>query len=772
MRRAALIVLALLLAALLGAVWYAYDKGFTKKWREFVTKEFRARGVEISLRRLKLEPFRGIVAKEVKVFDARDRRRTLAVVDEMRLVVNYANLLRGKTFLDALELRDARIAVPLDAARPRGPAIEVTKLSGRLFLPPQQIYLSYLDAELYGVRLTSSGRLINPQAVFAKPSASDRSATIALIERVVGELKALRFETGPAQLDVQFSGDLSQPGTIVVNAAFWGEKIRRNNYRLESVYIAANYRNGIAAVQQLAATDAVGVLACTASYEWQSQLAQVRLRSTLDLQGFIRAFGIAPQLEEFVFYKPPIVEGTAELKLGTAPTFSLLGSMSCERLAYRSVMFDGLAADFSWDGTRWSARNARLVHRSGTITGDVLVAPNDFRSRLRSTINPSTLAPLLTGRAADWFSQFVFDESPEIEVEAQGTAPNLESCEASGALKFGKGSYRGIPARSVTAGFRYAGRKLVIDPVQVRREEGSASGAVTFDFARNEVQLDRVKATLNPAEVILWIEPKLLKDIAPYRFANGPPHVLLDGTVHTKGGRTTDLKVNVDAAAGLDYTFLKRDLFFPKAAARLHFTEDRLQIDDLSASLFGGRLRGNADISLDRKRPVHAVDLQVENVDFASLTKLYFNYETSRGLLNGTYSFTGRGDDPRSMRGRGELTVTDGHVFAIPFLGPVSGILNNIVPGMGHDLARKASASFAIEEGVISTEDFLVEGNGFRLIGGGKLMFIDDRMNFRIRINAKGPPGVLLFPVSKLFEYVADEKLSKPRWRPKALPRL
>jgi len=40
-------------------------------------------------------------------------------------------------------------------------------------------------------------------------------------------------------------------------------------------------------------------------------------------------------------------------------------------------------------------------------------------------------------------------------------------------------------------------------------------------------------------------------------------------------------------------------------------------------------------------------------------------------------------------------------------------------------------------------------------------------MDFDLRINAQGLPGVLLFPVSKLFEDTADDKLSKPVWRPK-----
>jgi hypothetical protein len=116
--------------------------------------------------------------------------------------------------------------------------------------------------------------------------------------------------------------------------------------------------------------------------------------------------------------------------------------------------------------------------------------------------------------------------------------------------------------------------------------------------------------------------------------------------------------------------------------------------------------------------------------------------------------------------------VTEGNVFVIPFLGPLSGVLNGIVPGMGHDVAQLAAASFTVNQGVIATNDLVVQGRGFSMFGNGRLFFLEDRMNFDMRINAQGLPGVLLFPVSKLFEYTADQKLSKPEWRLKIVPRL
>ena len=58
------------------------------------------------------------------------------------------------------------------------------------------------------------------------------------------------------------------------------------------------------------------------------------------------------------------------------------------------------------------------------------------------------------------------------------------------------------------------------------------------------------------------------------------------------------------------------------------------------------------------------------------------------------------------------------------------------------------------------------------MYGEGKLFYLDDRDAPSISASMpQGLPGVLLFPVSKLFEYTSDGKLSKPTWRPKVVPK-
>ena len=770
MRRVLLAFLALLLAAVLGSGWYVYHRGFTRKWRDQVSGEFRRRGVEVSLRRLTLDPFRGLVANELKIYDARDHRRLLAVIDEVQLDVNYASLARGHVAIDALDLREATLALPVDPREPQGAKVEVSRLNARLFLPLQQFYLAHAEAEIFGIQISASGRLINPQAFH--PQTKETSGPGRIAARIIDEIKELKFEAAAPVISLTFTGDLAEPDKIAVDLALWGERIRRQAYVIRSVYLAASLRDGVVDLKQLTASDAGGSLRANGSYRPETREAELNVRSGLDLQSFAAAYRLAPRLGEFVFYAAPALEIAARAKFGERPEWEAIGHAALKKFAYRSVIFEGLNLDYSWDGQRWSVRNAQLTHRSGEAHGDFLQVPGEFHARARSSLNPKALQPLFSGPALDALLELEFRDAPEIELEASGPEISQEALTVNGSIKIGAASYRGVAAESMSAAFRYADRGLTIAPFRVQRSEGSGQGGLFFDFKRDEVRLDKIRANVNPAEVAMWIDPHLVKDIAPYRFRARPPNLLIDGLVHTKAGKTTHLAIDVDAPGGMDYTFLKRELRSPQLAGKLLFTSDHLKISELNGALFGGRIRGGADISLNKTKPGHSAKVEVENMDFAGLTKLYFNYDTSQGRLSGRYDFSGRGDDARTMEGRGELSVVNGNVFAIPFLGPLSGILNTIVPGMGYNVARKGTAAFTIREGVISTNNLEVQGQGFSMYGGGKLFFLDDRMDFDMRINAQGLPGVLLFPVSKLFEYTADDKLSKPTWRSKMLPKL
>jgi hypothetical protein len=102
-----------MISALLGGGWYLAKKGFGRQWRLRVVEELRKRGVEASVRRLTLDPFHGLVAQDVRIYDYKHRENTIARISEVALDINYAALLHHQPFINALDVRNAQLTLPL-----------------------------------------------------------------------------------------------------------------------------------------------------------------------------------------------------------------------------------------------------------------------------------------------------------------------------------------------------------------------------------------------------------------------------------------------------------------------------------------------------------------------------------------------------------------------------------------------------------------------------------------------------------------------------------
>src|SRR3989440_10662196 len=95
----------LVIAAAISGGWYLARKGFGGRTRARIVEELHRRGVEASIGRLTLNPFRGLVARNVRIFSYQDRTHTLAFISEIVLDINYAAFFHHLPFLNALDVR-------------------------------------------------------------------------------------------------------------------------------------------------------------------------------------------------------------------------------------------------------------------------------------------------------------------------------------------------------------------------------------------------------------------------------------------------------------------------------------------------------------------------------------------------------------------------------------------------------------------------------------------------------------------------------------------
>jgi hypothetical protein len=768
MRAILMLSIVLLIAATIIAGWYLARKGFRGQWRSRVVEELHRRGVEASIGHLTLDPFRGLVARNVRIFSYKNRSETLAFISEIALDINYAAFFHHQPFLDALDIRNAEVTLPLKVQPGKKDQPQLRKFHAHIYFPPEQIYISQAEGIFCGVRISATGQLIKRADYQPSPPLSDeeREKRWSILRRIVTELQKFSFPVGAPSLQVKFNGDLAQLEDARADATLQGTLLKRKDYEMRDFIVAVEWSDQTLTVTRCEWNDRLGGLAATANWSRRTDEGKFEARSSLDLKTLLDAADMGEPLADISFNVPPVIDVSGTANFADAhPQIKLIGHIAADKLAYKNLPLSDCHAEFSWDGDRTWIRDIHVRHQNGELRAEVFEAPDEFRLNVDGPVAVGALRPFLSPEMQEFFGEWEFTREPLIQLAIRGKDRDPENWEGDGSISLDRTRFRGQWMKSATSKIHFANGAVAYDDFRVVRDEGIGTGTFVYDFANHEVRVSNIKANVRPVEAAYWIDPDLPKTVTPYKF-HQPPTITADGVYQFRGGKGTKLDITVDGSAGMDYVFLGKTLSFHKIDARLLFTNDRLQIVDLRGGLFGGNVRGSADISLAHNDQRYHAKIAVDGVNFPRLTDLYYNYKTVHGQLNGTYDFNGVGDKPRLMQGSGKIVVANGDVFAIPIFGPLSGIMGAIIPGVGYSIARNATAGFTIKDGIIHTEDLEVAGQLFSMVGHGDVYFLDDKLDLDVRVDPKGP-GVLLTPVYKLFEYKGEGSLKNPDWHPK-----
>ena len=489
-RRILLAFAALLLAAACGTGYYITTKGFFRPWRDFMAAEFEKHGLEVSLQRLTLDPFRGLVAREVKLYDAGNHRHVLASIDEMVLGINYAEAFHGRDALDWVDLHEAHVTLPLDPGDPEGTQIEASRLNARFFLPAGQIYLARAEAEILGIRVYASGRLLNPRSFPGRRPGTPEARARAV--DAYNLLASLRYQEKEPVISADFSGDLAEPAEITVHARVYAPSVRRKNYTLEEVEVTAAWQRGQLDVPRLSARETHGgTLRGAVAFDARASHFSARLESTLNIAAFAKAYSLSPFLDGLTLRSAPKLDLTVTGSPHRPEEWRVFGHVAAERFAWEGVSFLGCTADVSWMPGHWSVRDLVLRQGSGRLEGDLMSVPDGFRASLRGAIDPRELSPLVSAPLARWLSRFDFADAPSLTLEIRGPSAAVESCRADGYVTFGRSTYDGAPTPNLLAHLHFGESTLSLAPFR-RTANDAPDTQLVFDLKSNAVRIEKM----------------------------------------------------------------------------------------------------------------------------------------------------------------------------------------------------------------------------------------------------------------------------------------
>ncbi len=201
----------------------------------------------------------------------------------------------------------------------------------------------------------------------------------------------------------------------------------------------------------------------------------------------------------------------------------------------------------------------------------------------------------------------------------------------------------------------------------------------------------------------------------------------------------------------------------------------RADAGHMTVSAGGLLYSGSMGVALDfpdQSKPAHSGKVVLERTGFSRLSAAIGSASTTGGYITSKAEWRtpdGRGE---TIEATGTAALEDANVFALPLMGPLSGLIATLLPGgqLAYSVARKATTTFSIKEGVVTLPDFEASTRTFKLMASGSVDLIRSRVDAKARVNLRGAPGFLLYPVSKLFEYKAEGTTANPGWRALYIP--
>lgn len=594
---------------------YLNTLSFHERWHGFVTGELAQHGVHLNFEHLTVNPFGGLVAKGVKVFNDATKEHIVAAVDRLNLDVDFGSLIEGRVKIDGLELLHASVALPVDPEHPELTVIELKDLSARAILEERQLDIRHAEGLLSdGLRITISGVVELPKPKDQPGmNAQDRMSAMrehrVQIQHGLDWLARFRAPHVPT-LSVKVSGALDRPEDLKAELLFQAEGLEFEDYVWKELVAEAEYDGGFIDLKRLHLRDHLGTLEATATWRIGAEHLRFRLTSSADLPGLARAFFSSEHLREVVFYEAPqlALEGSIFLNKPAEEDFlpaEVTGRLDCGRFISRGEVFNSLSLTLGATREGLFVRDALLKHKSGTLGLDLMThRTQGFKYNLTLRMDPTVFLPfVLMPKTREIIQRFAFNENSQIDVHmtCSGSKPNLRECPHSGHGLVRNFSYKGVHFDSAEMDLVFFGDVHNYANVKVQRPDGPTEAELVFvndDDDQKWLRLVNVHTVADAAGIVRAFAPKVADQISTYRFSPGTD-VTANGTIGFKNNpQFNDYKVTFkNSVGGAHYTLWHEDYPINAPNGDVHIVGSMLNFA-FNGRLFGDTLHAKGAVNL------------------------------------------------------------------------------------------------------------------------------------------------------------------------------
>jgi hypothetical protein len=494
-------------------------------------------------------------------------------------------------------------------------------------------------------------------------------------------------------------------------------------------------------------------------------------------------------LQKYTWETSPQVEAQARMILpawtnpqldwqrGVLPTLWLDGNFQAGSGSFRTIPVVAARSHFSFSNLVWRLPDLIVDRPEGRVQLDVLHSSRteEYRIDVRGRVDPKALIPLLEQTNTNVWDFFELGAPAVFEGSVWGPWSG-DSGAIEGRIAVTNFIVRGEHVDDLETRIRYTNGLVEISDMLIHKDEKSLTvPKASYGIGERVFLFTNIQSTLDPMVVARAIGPKAATTIAPYHF-EGAPAVTVNGSLALRDSPLANLTFDITGGPFRWYS-----LNLPKIGGTVHWHEDLLNISNLQGAFYGGQIAGLAHLDFTPASGTE-VNFQARAAD-VDLHLLMRDLAPETNKLEGTLRYdlvitSGNTKNLQNWQGQGSAKLSDGLLWDIPAFGMFSPLLNAISPGLGNSRAEEASATFIITNSMIVTKDLEIRASAMRLQYRGT---VDLEGNVNARAEAKlfhdakgvGPlVGLMLMPLTKIFEYKVTGTLGHPKKQPLFIPKL
>jgi hypothetical protein len=435
------------------------------------------------------------------------------------------------------------------------------------------------------------------------------------------------------------------------------------------------------------------------------------------------------------------------------------------------------------EGARWIFEDGEALAgrapRTGPVRGTAFFDPitRDYGFDGEASVWPEEILPVLNPQQSQHAGSLLCRTTPpRFTGSVRGRISEIAALTIDGRIEVEQALFQGAAFDRGEADLHVTNQVLRLSGLEIRRPEGILTGSVTQEFARARVGFDLV-STLSPYAVARWAGP------FPHRFAQrlrfeGPVRITTQGVVDYGRRRENHVDATIEGER-LGILWLLAD----RATFDVRLRNRTIELIDVVGRIGGGEASGSAIFHLpdvDRPRTTYQIEVAGRGVRTRALLPALPDRALPEDLGRARGRLTASGrigiGEGAGVVGEGEVHISRAQLMQIPLLGPVSRLLNALVPGLGMMEQTAFEMTFTLRDGRVHTRDARLLGDTLSMVARGSGGF-DGDLDFTVQAQllrrglvARVVRTVTL-PVTKLLEFDLSGRVDDPKWEPRNLPR-